>query len=256
MNFFKILLVIIYSLYLVSCGNQQKSFYNYLENMRDTTLKEEVILKEPIIQKNDLMSILIFSASLDPKVDAAYNIPIQPSGGDINLQNGFLVDVSGNIEYPRLGTLHVEGLTKSEMANLMKTKLAGQLTDPLVLIRFMNFRITIMGEVGSPGMKIIPSEKLTILEALGMSGDITEFGKKKSVRVLRENNSIREIGTIDLTSKEIFKSPYYQLQQNDVVLVEQTRFKMRQRDQQRVTQQLGFTLSMIGTVALLISIFK
>ncbi len=225
--------------------------------MRDTTLKEKVILKEPIIQKNDLMSIQIFSASLDPKVDLAYNIPFQTSSGpDISQQSGFLVDVSGNIEYPRLGTLHVEGLTKSEMATLIKTKLAGQLTDPLVLIRFINFRITIMGEVGSPGTKNIPTEKLTILEALGMSGDITEFGKKKSVRVLRENNGIREIGTIDLTSKEIFKSPYYQLQQNDVVLVEQTRYKMRQRDQQRVTQQLGFTLSMIGTIALLFSIFK
>ena len=125
-----------------------------------------------------------------------------------------------------------------------------------MIIRFMSFRITVLGEVGAPGVLTIPTEHLTILEAIGMTGGVTQFGKIKEVKVLRENNGVRELGVLDLTSKDIFSSPYYQLQQNDVVLVDQTKYKLRQTEQQRVTTQLGFALSIITSIALLYNIFK
>jgi polysaccharide export outer membrane protein len=164
--------------------------------------------------------------------------------------------VKGNIELPRLGVIHAEGLTKSELEQLVKTKLKGLLNQPTVMVRFLNFRITVLGEVGSPGVLTIPTERLSILEAVGMAGGITEYGTIKRVRVLRENNGIRQIGLLDLTTQEIFSSPYYQLQQNDVILVDQTTYKLRQAEQQRVTQQVSFALTIITSIALLYNIFN
>lgn len=114
----------------------------------------------------------------------------------------------------------------------------------------------VIGEVGTPGVKTVNVENLNILEALALSGDITLFGKKKEVKVLRENNGKRQLGIIDVTSKNMFQSPYYQLQQNDIVMVEQSKYKIRSTEQQRVSQQLGFALSIITSIALLYNIFK
>jgi polysaccharide export outer membrane protein len=244
-------------IFCCSCGTPKRAVYNYLEDVRDTSMRRNVFIAEPVIQKNDLISIQITSASLDATVDALYNIRVD-GGGSIanNPLMGYLVDVKGNIELPRLGEIHAEGLTKSELEQLIKTKLKGLLNQPTVMVRFLNFRITVLGEVGSPGVLTIPTERLSILEAVGMAGGITEFGTIKRVRVLRENNGIRQIGLLDLTTQEIFSSPYYQLQQNDVILVDQTTYKLRQAEQQRVTQQVSFALTIITSIALLYNIFN
>jgi polysaccharide export outer membrane protein len=178
------------------------------------------------------------------------------SGGQGQQVGGYLVDVNGNIEMPRIGSIKVEGLKKGEVETIIKSRLQQELTNPGVIVRFLNFRITMLGELGSPGVLNIPTERLTVLEAIGMAGGVTEFGTIKNVKILREVNGERQLGILDLTSKEIFSSPYYQLQQNDVVLVDQTRYKLRQTEQQRVTQQIGFATGIISTVALLIAIFN
>lgn len=214
-------------------------------------------MAEPVIQKNDLLNIRIHSASLDPKVDELYNLDAGLAGGqNLHLQ-GYLVDQQGNIEMPRIGVLKAEGLTKSQLAQQIREKLSGkELTNPSVIIRFLNFRIYVMGEVGSPGMQTVPVENLTILEALAMAGDITEFGRKTGVKVLRERNGQRQIGIVDVTSAKMFESPYYQLQQNDVILVEATRYKTRNTEQQRIAQQIGFALTIITAVSLIYNIFS
>src|SRR5215217_3306235 len=232
--------------------------YNYLEEITDTSFKKSVYMTEPVIQKSDLLSIQVYSAATDPKVNEPYNLPVLNNmGGQSNTQlQGYLVDQEGNIEFPHLGLLHIEGLTKSQLISLIKSKLEGQLTEPSVIVRFLNFRITVLGEVGTPGVLNVPTERLSILEAVGMAGGVTEFGKIKEVKVLRENNGVRELGVLDLTSKDIFSSPYYQLQQNDVVLVDKTKYKLRQTEQTRISQQIGFALSIITSIALLYNIFK
>lgn len=178
------------------------------------------------------------------------------SGAQNSTLQGILVDQEGNIEYPRVGTVHAAGLKKNELADIIKSKLQGQLTNPSVIVRFMNYRITVIGEVNRPGDLNVPTEKVTILEAIGMAGGITDFGKKKEVKVLRENNGERKLGIVDLTSDKVFQSPYYYLQQNDVVMIEQSRFKVRRLEQQNISQQLGFALSIITSIALLYNIFK
>ena len=130
-----------------------------------------------------------------------------------------MVDMDGNIKFPRLGIIHAEGLTKRQLADTILSKIT-DLENPTAVIRFLNYRITVLGEVGHQGSFNIPNEKVTIFEALGLAGDIPVTGKKDRVRILREINGDREIGTVDLTSKNIFESPYYHLQQNDVVLVD------------------------------------
>jgi polysaccharide export outer membrane protein len=241
---------------MASCKTQ-RAIYNYLEDFTDTTTQKSYFITEPLIQKNDQLSINITSASLDEKVNALYNMSIQSMGGQQQAMGfGYLVNQRGFVEIPRIGSIHAEGLTKEQLADSIKLKLRGVLTEPSVIIRFTNFRIIVIGEVGNPGVHSIPVENLTLLEALAMAGDISEFGKRKEVKILREHNGKRQLGIIDVTTSRMFESPYYQLQQNDVVMVEQTRYKVRQTEQSRVTQQIGFTLSIITTLAFLINVIK
>jgi polysaccharide biosynthesis/export protein len=244
------------ALFFSSCTTQKRAVYNYLEDITDTSFKTAVFITEPVIQKNDLLSIQISSASLDPTVDALYNMQMQQGGGQNQQMMGYLVNLSGNIEMPRIGVIHVEGLTKSQLTEVIKEKLKNLLTQPNITIRFINYRITVLGEVGSPGILTIPTERLTILEAVGMAGGVTEFGRIKEVKVLRENDGVRTMGTLDLTSKKIFESNFYQLQQNDVILVDQNQYKLLQTQQQRLTQQISFALTLITTTALLFNIFR
>lgn len=230
--------------------------YNYLEDMTDTTSKKYFYIAEPVIQKNDQLSIQISSAALDKEIDLLYNQNISGGGQQQQQFFGYLVDQKGNVELPRIGIIHAEGLTKEQLANEVKNRLKGQLNDPTVIIRFTNFRIIVIGEVGAPGVQNVAVENLTLLEALAMAGDITEFGKKKEVKILREVNGKRQLGIVDVTNSKMFESPYYQLQQNDVVMVEQTRYKVRETEQRRITQQVGFTLSIITTIAFLLNVIK
>lgn len=243
------------ALLMTSCRTQ-RAVYNYLEDVTDTSFKKNVFIAEPIIQKNDLLSIRVYSASLDPAVDELYNMRIQQGGGGSQQIMGYLVDVAGYIEMPRIGKVKAEGLTKSQLETTVKERLSGELANPSVQVRFLNFRITVLGEVGAPGVLNIPTERLTILEAVGMAGGVTQFGKIKEVKILRENDGVRRMGTLDLTSQNIFTSEYYQLQQNDVVLVDQNRYKLRQTEQTRISQQIGFALSIITSIALLYNIFQ
>jgi polysaccharide export outer membrane protein len=254
--------------YLMSCGTQKKAVFNYIDDSDSTKLNDTVTVSEIKIQKNDLLSIQVYSRSLEPGVDAPFNLPgfsssatnVSPSSTGLSGSSagstptasgtGFLVDENGNIEYPRLGTIHADGLTKSELADAIKVKLTSPdtlLKNPSVIIRFLNFKVTVIGEVGRPGPITIPTGHVTILEAIGLAGDIPVTGKKNTVKVLRESAGKREIGYIDLTSKKIFSSPYYNLLQNDVVMVEVTKAKVRQSDQitlQRITTVLGIITSL------------
>jgi polysaccharide export outer membrane protein len=245
MKFFSLLCFFCIILYGTSCTLTGKVPKNYLQNATDTSGKDWKLLGSTVIQKNDLLSIRVYSKAIgtQPTADAPYNLPDQ---------SGFLVDLNGNIEYPQLGILHVEGLTKEQLADTIKRQLQTQLTQPTVIVRFLNYRITILGEVRSPSSFSVPVDRINIFEALGLAGDITEFGSKTNVRIVRENNGQREIAVVDLTSKDIFSSPYYQLQQNDMLFVEQNRRKINQQTQQTMIQQIGIATTIITTVALIL----
>lgn len=248
-----ILPLVIIAPVLFSCKTQP--VHGYLDDFSDTTGKVEVKYPEPIIQKNDLLSILVYSEALDGGItDALYN---QPAGSVANSssQQGFLVDNDGYLQYPRIGKLKAVGLTKNQVAEEIKKQLSGVLKNPSVLVRMMNFKVTMLGEIARPGAITIPSEKLTILEAIGLAGDLTIYGKKDDIVVLRETDGAVEHGKVDLSSKKIFESPYYFLQQNDVVLINPNKNKARLSDQV-FNQRLGIAFSIINTIALLYNIFR
>jgi len=240
-----------------SCRTQKETVRNYLEKS-DSTGINVVNLADPVIQRNDLLSIKVYSLSADPRVDAMYNLPEQTVAGSSNTSAtaGFLVDNDGNIEYPRLGKIHVEGLKKNELADLVRKRLDTILRSPSVIVRFLNYRISVLGEVRTPGTFNVPTERVTILEALGLAGDITEFGNKATVKVMRENSGQVAVQTVDLTSKEVFTSPFYRLQQNDVVFVEQNRRRLQQQEQQNIAQQIGIATGIITAIALIINIIR
>ena len=260
MRLFCLFCALLITLFLISCNSQKKAVYNYIVNANDTLVKGAVKDFEPVIQKNDLLSIQVYSNSTKPEIsDALYN-PAAVSGNSGGASggsstSGYMVDMDGNIKFPRLGIIHAEGLTKRQLADTIVSKIT-DLDNPTAVIRFLNYRITVLGEVGHQGSFNIPNDKVTIFEALGLAGDIPITGKKDNVRILREINGDREIGTVDLTSKNIFESPYYYLQQNDVVLVEVKKNKVKQTDQALAFSRIAFALSLVTTIALLYNIFK
>jgi len=131
------------------------------------------------------------------------------------------------------------------------------LKDPTVIIRFLNYKVTVIGLVGKEGPVTVPGERVTILEAIGLAGGITEYGlKDKSTGDPRKTMAKREIGLVDLTSKNLFESPYYNLKQNDVIMVDPSKIKAKQADQTIVAQRITFALSLITTAAFLYNIFR
>lgn len=248
----RILLLLALPLYLFSCRTQQKIPY-YLENVNDSTGKGDVRTSSLRIQKNDLLSIQISSLSTKPEADAIFN-QIATTGSSA----GYLVDANGNIDHHRLGTIHAEGLTKQELSAEIKKRLTQPvelLTDPTVVIRFLNFSVNMLGEVARQGILTVPGESLTILQAIGLAGGVSDFGKKNSIKIVRETNGKRETGIIDLSSKDIFESPYYNLVQNDLIIVEPTKQKVSDAEQARTFQKVSFAFGVITIIATLANIF-
>jgi polysaccharide biosynthesis/export protein len=260
MKFTRIFLLLALPAYLFSCRTQQK-LPHYLEHVTDSIAKGDVKIPQLRFQKNDQISIQISSLSTRPEVsDAIYNQPVSSgSGGAQNLAlMGYMVDLNGNIQHHRLGVFHVEGLTKEELAAEIKKRLTEPvelLKDPTVIIRYLNFRVTVLGEVGGVGAVNIPGERLTILEAIALAGGISDYGKKDDVRVLREVDGKRESGSIDLSDKNIFESPYYNLKQNDVVIVAPTKQKRNDAEQARISQKIAFGFTLVTVAATLANLF-
>lgn len=264
MKISRLLLLLAFPLYLVSCRPTQV-IPNYLQQVNDSTGKGVTKNIDLIIQKNDLLGIQVYSASTKPELsDRIYNLPsttaAPASGGAApSSAGGFLVDAAGDIEYPQVGLIHAEGLTKQQLGDVIKRRINEKdsvLTNPSVIIRFLNLKITVLGEVNNQGVLSIPGEKVTIMEAIGLAGGINEFGLKDKVKIMRETNGTREVGIIDLSAKNVFESPYYYLVQNDVVIVDPTARKAKTTDQNLVIQRVGFGLSIVTAIALIYNIFR
>jgi polysaccharide export outer membrane protein len=181
-----------------------------------------------VVQPKDVLSIVV--SSKNPELAMSFNLPLQTyQAGSTDLTSmytqrilGYLVDVEGNINYPVLGKLKVAGLTRDQLSEMIKQKLIqeGLIKDPILVTEFMNFKISVLGEVNGPGAFTVEGDRITILEALGKAGDLTIYGKRDNVLVRREKDGIVNFHRVDLRSEALLHSPVYYLQQNDVVYVE------------------------------------
>ena len=165
------------------------------------------------------------------------------------------MDAEGNIEFQGLGLLHVEGLTRSQLKDLLNSKLKEFLKNPYYNIRFLNSKFTILGEVGHPGIFNIPGDRINMFEALGLAGDLSFFAKRDNVLVIREKNGKREYGRIDILSPEVMGSPYFYVEQNDIIIVDQTRKKIAATDQ-TLQRNLTIVATFISLFAIIYSVFK
>ncbi|MEM1327118.1 MAG: polysaccharide biosynthesis/export family protein [Bacteroidota bacterium] len=217
--------------------------------------------KLPVIQPSDVLYITVEADDLEGIAAKPFNkeptTAIAGGGGGANLieLSGYLVDTSGHIEFPVLGKLKMGGLTTAEAQQYIKDQLLPYIKRPIVNIRFLNFKVNIVGEVNGPGVYTTTNERLTIFEALSQAGGISSFGNASNILIIREQNGEREYGRINLKSRDVFNSPYFYLQQNDVLYVEPLETKISQvRDPaQRVFPWVSLGIS---TITFLIAVLN
>ena len=206
---------------LFSCGTRKDVIY--FQNVDEMAVSRPITNYSSVIQPDDMLTINV--SALDYDAVRPFNLPAVSfigEGGSIerSAQQYYLVDYNGNIEFPVLGTLKISGLNRVQATNMITDKLKDYIKDPIVNIRIVNFKVTVLGEVTRPGQYNVRNERITILEAIGSAGDLTLYGQRNNVLVIREENGKKTYNRVDLTSEDIFNSPYYYLNQNDVVYVE------------------------------------
>ena len=246
----KITFAILVMALMTSCvARKQLAYFQPITAESATKINKHVSPQpEPIVKINDALIITV--TALDPEAAIPYNLasaPFAVPNSEVvptaSSYQYYTVDADGNITFPVLGKLHVAGKTQTEVINMIQDQLKAQIVNPLVTIRFLNAKVTVLGEVRLPGNYALNNGQMTILEALGAAGDLTPYGRRTNILITRENNGQLEFARLDLTSDEVFTSPYFHLQQNDVIIVEP--------NQARTTsnQSISLWLSMVGTVA-------
>lgn len=219
------------SIVVTSCSTTNK--VAYFQNSQDTTYKQSVSAVEAPLESNNFLKISI--SSVNAAASAIFN-PFPQA--DDNAQNGtadaklnyvgYLINADGKIQIPNLGEIKAAGMTKTQLKNYIVKQILDRklLIDPVVDIRLLNFEVTVLGEVGRPSVISVPSEKISLIKALGMAGDITIYGKKDNVLLIREENGVRKTRHINLNSSDFLNSEYYYLHPNDVVYVEPNKAKV------------------------------
>lgn len=206
----------------VSCVSGKK--ITYYQDMAALEQEADAAKKSLQIKPNDLLTISVAAENMESVLP--FNLPViavTDNGTSVTgarqLQT-YLVNSEGNIEFPVLGTVHVGDLTRSEVSDLLQEKIAPYVQNPIVNVRIANFTVTVLGEVANPGTFPVADEYISLNQALGLAGDLTIYGKRENVLVIREGREGKTYTYLDLTDSETLNSPYYYLQQNDVVYVE------------------------------------
>lgn len=219
------LFFIVFSIF--SCTNKQKIIYFQGALSNSESNKNYT----PVFHSDDLLSIIV--SCID--IDAVKPFNLQSNNLNSNIGGytqgaptppGYLIDSEGNIDFPVIGKIKLGGLTRKDAVEQLKESLKPFLKEPNIQIRIMNYKVTVLGEVRNPGTFTIPNERITLPEAIGIAGDLTINGQRKNVLVIRETDGKRSETRVDLTTKEVFSSPVFYLQQNDVVYVEPNRAKV------------------------------
>ena len=262
--YYSILLSIATAL-LSSCGSVKN--VAYFQNSDSIDFNSSAYLYDARIMPKDVLSITV--STVNPEASAPYNLIVRPtltstsssvttSGGSLQT---YLVGNDGNIDFPVLGTLHVGGLSKVECEKMIHDKLLPYLNaaeNPVVTVRMSNYKISVIGEVNRPGMFTVGNEKINILEALAQAGDLTIYGVRNNVKLIRENaKGKKEIYRVNLNDANIISSPYYYLQQNDIVYVEPNKVKAKNSAiGQSTTIWISVTGALVSLASLVVNILR
>jgi len=248
--FYGILLAVLLS----SCSSYKK--IPYFQNIDRSKPSREVISNySPVtIQPGDILGISV--SSLNPEASAVFNYNLNTvTGLNYAVQNnpvlGYLVDQQGNIQLPLIGDMKVSGIPVSEARKQIQTKLLTYLKEPVVNIRMLNFKVSVIGDVLRPGVYEVQNEKITLPEAIGLAGDLNITALRENVMLIREQDGNRQYIPIDLTSKDLFNSPWYYLKNNDVIYIQPGRTKYATVD--RSYRSLSLVLSALSIVAIVLT---
>jgi polysaccharide export outer membrane protein len=239
----------------------------YIQNSDSISYEQSRFLYDARIMPKDQLTISV--NTVDPEVSMPYNLLLQNSytqGRTVSTSGGgtlmpYLVDNDGYINFPVIGRLHVSGLTKSECENLILEKIRRYMAEdqnPVVTVRMSSYSISVLGEVNKPGSFQVAREKINILEALAQAGDLTIYGVRENVKLIREDSKgKKQIYHINLNDANLLTSPYYYLQQNDIVYVEPNKVKARNSSiGQSTTLWISATSILVSIAALVVNILK
>jgi polysaccharide biosynthesis/export protein len=251
-----VLIFMLAALGFSSCTTTQNAYY--FKNLpRDTSISTTINrFTESVIRKNDQLAINI--SSLNPQEDLVYNAAALTTGSSIPAAGtggggGYLVDMNGNIQLHRLGSIKAEGMTRRELKNKIETDIKPYLKDPVVTVKYMNHRVTVMGEVGKPQVIPMPEEQLSVLEVLGTSGDITLTGKKDNILIIRETETGKQFKRLNLEDQSVFTSEWYYLKPDDVVYVEPNDKKIKDEKRTRTQQTVSLAISGLSLVIIVLN---
>ena len=253
---------------LAACGPSKKSIenYRYFERNLDSLSQVVVTLKEPVIQKHDQLSIFISSATLNQEQAQVFNLMgggVAAAGGSGGGGGGYLVDYDGNLSMPILGKIPAVGLTKSALNDTLVKRLEPYVKNPVVNIRWLTYRVMMMGEVGQKGWITFPNEKATIVDAIAQSGGLGEQGLRDSILLIRQNpQGQMETHRINMNDALVYQSPWFQLQQNDIIYVMPNNSKLIQYQRSNspffrdLPVYMGLIASILAFGTLIISLVK
>jgi polysaccharide biosynthesis/export protein len=239
-------------LFFSSCVSSKEMTKELVYFQSNTDSMKVLSTKEPIIQANDLLTIQIFTKSMNQDQAIPFNMPISGgiSGGKLTGPatpagpTPYLVETNGNIEMPIIGAIPAAGLTKTQLHTYLVEKLSSYIKDPSVIIRFSDLKVNVLGEVRVPGTYNFQRDRVTIIDAISAAGDITDFGKRQDITVIREQNSVRKYYTVDISSGNIFQSPVFNLQSNDIVYIGPNTLKFRSLNSSNGQKGLQFILAL------------
>jgi polysaccharide export outer membrane protein len=234
--------------FIASCVSTRTA--TYFNGVEDGTITTKIPVPESIIHKNDLLSITV--TSLNQTATEIFNNPNTTGGTANGNLSGYLVNSEGAIQFPLLGNIKAEGLSKEELGKNITKKIVelDLLKSPIVSIRLLTFKVTVLGEVKNPTVIPVPSEKISLLEAIGLAGDLTLYAKRENVLVIREEDGQKVVKRLNLNSDELLKSPYYYLKSDDVVYVEPNKAGVASAG--RNSQWISIVLSGLSVIVLVV----
>lgn len=236
-----------------SCKTPQNAYY-FKDINKDMTISNPATGEAELkIAKNDLLMINV--SSLNQAEDMVYNAPsvlVGSGNAGSTSSTGYKVDAEGNIQFHRLGVLHVEGLTRAALKNKIQKDLAAYLKDMVVTVRYLNHSLTVLGEVVKPQVIPMPEEKISLLEVLGASGDVTQFAKRDNILVIRETGNGKQFKRINLEDQSIFSSEWYWLQPGDVVYVGPNDKKINEEQRAKRQQTISIALSALSVAIIVL----
>ena len=245
-------LLVVFSVIQLVCSCASREKIVYFQDIEGEEQKDSILSSEPTLQVGDLLYINISSTDAEAALPFnLYELPILGNMISSTRPQAYLVNSDGNINFPVLGKLSVEGFTTLQLTLILEKELKDYIVTPIINIRLTNFKVSVLGEVTRPGVFEVINERLSIIEALTLAGDLTIYGNRESIMLIRERDGKKEFTSIDLTDKRLFNSPHYYLRQNDILYVSPNKTRV---NSSKIGPNAGIIIASVSVIVAVLAI--